>query len=161
MPQVKRRLGSDAGPRCIKLMNGPEWRNWQTHETQNLAPVTRRVGSIPSSGTIPLACNPPSASRRLAHGGPGHVECHDSDRSNKGRFSATNRQARHSPRLSCSATTEILEAQRLPLATWCRLCNEGQFDRLGSSTTDCGGVTKSREVPCQVCTRVAWARSAC
>jgi cytoskeletal protein CcmA (bactofilin family) len=30
---------------------GPEWRNWQTHETQNLAPVTRRVGSIPSSGT--------------------------------------------------------------------------------------------------------------
>ena len=51
MPQVKRRLGSDAGPRCIKLMNGPEWRNWQTHETQNLAPVTRRVGSIPSSGT--------------------------------------------------------------------------------------------------------------
>ena len=36
----------------------PEWRNWQTHETQNLAPVTRRVGSIPSSGTIvprPLA----------------------------------------------------------------------------------------------------------
>jgi hypothetical protein len=41
-------------------MNGPEWRNWQTHETQNLAPVTRRVGSIPSSGTIRLACNPPS-----------------------------------------------------------------------------------------------------
>ena len=50
-PQVKSSLGSDAGPRCIKLMNGPEWRNWQTHETQNLAPVTRRVGSIPSSGT--------------------------------------------------------------------------------------------------------------
>lgn len=30
----------------------PEWRNWQTQETQNLPPVTRRVGSIPSSGTI-------------------------------------------------------------------------------------------------------------
>src|SRR5262245_54695172 len=30
---------------------GPEWRNWQTQETQNLPPVTRRVGSIPSSGT--------------------------------------------------------------------------------------------------------------
>jgi hypothetical protein len=29
----------------------PEWRNWQTQETQNLPPVTRRVGSIPSSGT--------------------------------------------------------------------------------------------------------------
>jgi hypothetical protein len=34
------------------MMNvGPEWRNWQTQETQNLPPVTRRVGSIPSSGT--------------------------------------------------------------------------------------------------------------
>ena len=34
---------------------GPEWRNWQTQETQNLPPVTRRVGSIPSSGTT-LSC---------------------------------------------------------------------------------------------------------
>src|SRR4051812_360951 len=33
--------------------DGPEWRNWQTQETQNLPPVTRRVGSIPSSGTNP------------------------------------------------------------------------------------------------------------
>ena len=32
--------------------SGPEWRNWQTQETQNLPPVTRRVGSIPSSGTM-------------------------------------------------------------------------------------------------------------
>ena len=36
-------------------MTGPEWRNWQTQETQNLPPVTRRVGSIPSSGTTRLA----------------------------------------------------------------------------------------------------------
>jgi hypothetical protein len=29
----------------------PEWRNWQTRETQNLVGFTARVGSIPSSGT--------------------------------------------------------------------------------------------------------------
>jgi hypothetical protein len=57
------------------LRPGPEWRNWQTQETQNLPPVTRRVGSTPSSGTIRLACAPPSASRRLAHGGLARVEC--------------------------------------------------------------------------------------
>lgn len=33
------------------MVGKPEWRNWQTQETQNLPPVTRRVGSIPSSGT--------------------------------------------------------------------------------------------------------------
>src|SRR5713226_9710272 len=29
----------------------PEWRNWQTHEAQNLASLTGHVGSIPTSGT--------------------------------------------------------------------------------------------------------------
>ena len=29
----------------------PEWRSWQTRETQNLVRVTLSVGSIPSSGT--------------------------------------------------------------------------------------------------------------
>jgi hypothetical protein len=29
----------------------PEWRNWQTRETQNLVHFTVSVGSIPSSGT--------------------------------------------------------------------------------------------------------------
>lgn len=28
-----------------------EWRNWQTHQTQNLASFTRRVGSTPTSAT--------------------------------------------------------------------------------------------------------------
>ena len=32
----------------------PEWRNWQTRETQNLVRVTPSVGSIPSSGTIAI-----------------------------------------------------------------------------------------------------------
>ena len=31
----------------------PEWRNWQTRGTQNPERVTPRVGSIPTSGTIP------------------------------------------------------------------------------------------------------------
>ena len=29
----------------------PEWRNWQTRETQNLVHLTVSVGSIPTSGT--------------------------------------------------------------------------------------------------------------
>ena len=29
----------------------PEWRNWQTHGTQNPAPFTGHVGSTPTSGT--------------------------------------------------------------------------------------------------------------
>ena len=29
----------------------PEWRNWQTQQTQNLPGITPRVGSTPSSGT--------------------------------------------------------------------------------------------------------------
>ncbi len=29
-----------------------EWRNWQTHQTQNLAKFTLREGSTPSSATI-------------------------------------------------------------------------------------------------------------
>lgn len=31
-----------------------EWRNWQTHQTQNLAPFTGREGSTPSSATTQL-----------------------------------------------------------------------------------------------------------
>jgi site-specific recombinase XerD len=40
--------------KCAKLffINGPEWRNWQTQQTQNLPGITPRVGSTPSSGTI-------------------------------------------------------------------------------------------------------------
>src|ERR1051325_4062354 len=30
----------------------PEWRNWYTHQTQNLANFTVHVGSSPTSGTI-------------------------------------------------------------------------------------------------------------
>src|SRR6185503_17540055 len=30
----------------------PEWRNWYTHQTQNLASFTAHVGSSPTSGTI-------------------------------------------------------------------------------------------------------------
>src|SRR6185503_13298172 len=44
-------MASGEGSQAIPL--GPEWRNWQTQETQNLPPVTRRVGSTPSSGTNP------------------------------------------------------------------------------------------------------------
>jgi hypothetical protein len=29
----------------------PEWRNWQTHGTQNPATFTGHVGSTPTSGT--------------------------------------------------------------------------------------------------------------
>ena len=38
---------------CAKLLvvNFPEWRNWQTQQTQNLPGITPRVGSTPSSGT--------------------------------------------------------------------------------------------------------------
>src|SRR5437762_13345241 len=32
----------------------PEWRNRQTHETQNLAFLTGRAGSTPASGTKPF-----------------------------------------------------------------------------------------------------------
>lgn len=32
----------------------PEWRNWQTQQTQNLPGITPRVGSTPSSGTTVL-----------------------------------------------------------------------------------------------------------
>jgi hypothetical protein len=31
-----------------------EWRNWQTHQTQNLAFFTERVGSTPTSATIKM-----------------------------------------------------------------------------------------------------------
>ena len=40
-------LGSIVLPRNSE----PEWRNWQTRETQNLVRLTASVGSIPSSGT--------------------------------------------------------------------------------------------------------------
>jgi hypothetical protein len=32
------------------------WRNWQTQETQNLPPVTRRVGSTPTGAITYRAC---------------------------------------------------------------------------------------------------------
>ena len=32
----------------------PEWRNWYTHQTQNLASFTAHVGSSPTSGTTHL-----------------------------------------------------------------------------------------------------------
>jgi hypothetical protein len=38
----------------VKLAFEPvvaEWRNWQTHQTQNLAKFTLRVGSTPTSAT--------------------------------------------------------------------------------------------------------------
>jgi hypothetical protein len=35
--------------RVIDLL---EWRNWQTHGTQNPAPFTGHVGSTPTSSTI-------------------------------------------------------------------------------------------------------------
>src|SRR3954452_22691703 len=36
----------------------PEWRNWYTHQTQNLARFTPRVGSSPTSGTNSFANEP-------------------------------------------------------------------------------------------------------
>src|ERR1700745_823702 len=33
------------------ISNRPEWRNWYTHQTQNLARFTPHVGSSPTSGT--------------------------------------------------------------------------------------------------------------
>ena len=32
-----------------------KWRNWQTHQTQNLALFTQRVGSTPTFATIKTA----------------------------------------------------------------------------------------------------------
>ena len=43
-----------AGMPNVKLAFEPvvaEWRNWQTHQTQNLAKFTLRVGSTPTSAT--------------------------------------------------------------------------------------------------------------
>src|SRR5262245_1184491 len=37
---------------AILSSSAPEWRNWQTRETQNLVHLTVSVGSIPSSGTL-------------------------------------------------------------------------------------------------------------
>ena len=37
---------------CNSFATFPEWRNWQTQQTQNLPGITPRVGSTPSSGTI-------------------------------------------------------------------------------------------------------------
>ena len=41
--------------RAIFITVLPEWRNWQTQQTQNLPGITPRVGSTPSSGTIPVS----------------------------------------------------------------------------------------------------------
>jgi hypothetical protein len=46
-----------AGMPNVKLTFEPvvaEWRNWQTHQTQNLAKFTLRVGSTPTSATKKL-----------------------------------------------------------------------------------------------------------
>ena len=37
--------------RLYYLHATPEWRNWYTHQTQNLARFTPHVGSSPTSGT--------------------------------------------------------------------------------------------------------------
>src|SRR5579871_4261949 len=37
--------------RCYTEETGLEWRNWQTHGTQNPAPFTGHEGSTPSSST--------------------------------------------------------------------------------------------------------------
>lgn len=37
---------------CQCALSVAEWRNWQTHQTQNLAFFTERVGSTPTSATI-------------------------------------------------------------------------------------------------------------
>src|ERR1035437_10185401 len=44
----------------LKLISVPECRNWQTNRTQNPAHFTGRVGSSPTSGTIPLWSNLPA-----------------------------------------------------------------------------------------------------
>ena len=38
-----------------------EWRNWQTHQTQNLAHFTVRVGSTPTFATMALYRGFPAA----------------------------------------------------------------------------------------------------
>ncbi len=38
----------------IKFEEKPEWRNWQTHKTQNLGLLREREGSTPSSGTYEI-----------------------------------------------------------------------------------------------------------
>ena len=40
------------GPYYVRPFK-PEWRNWYTHQTQNLASFTAHVGSSPTSGTKP------------------------------------------------------------------------------------------------------------
>ncbi len=51
-------IGGGAGLRVadglesiVKCQGRPKWRNWQTHQTQNLALVTQRGGSTPPFGT--------------------------------------------------------------------------------------------------------------
>jgi hypothetical protein len=46
----------DAGAQKILYSKlAPEWRNWYTHQTQNLAGFTSHVGSSPTSGIIDKA----------------------------------------------------------------------------------------------------------
>jgi hypothetical protein len=42
---------ADARSAKLKESFVAEWRNWQTHQTQNLAKFTLREGSTPSSAT--------------------------------------------------------------------------------------------------------------
>lgn len=39
------------GKLSVRALSVAEWRNWQTHQTQNLAFFTERVGSTPTSAT--------------------------------------------------------------------------------------------------------------
>src|ERR1039458_9809693 len=57
-----------AGDGKLKLISVPECRNWQTNRTQNPAHFTGRVGSSPTSGTIPLWSNLPRNSLILRRG---------------------------------------------------------------------------------------------
>jgi hypothetical protein len=47
-PSARLLHSPDAG----RIVIVAEWRNWQTHQTQNLAFFTERVGSTPTSATI-------------------------------------------------------------------------------------------------------------
>src|SRR5271167_1823071 len=46
-----KRLSESVARAKLIFPNELEWRNWQTQQTQNLPPVTRRGGSTPPSST--------------------------------------------------------------------------------------------------------------
>ncbi len=85
-PASSAKMNSRPGPGC-RIVSRPdkrstalppptaarmlEWRNWQTHWTQNPAPVTGHEGSSPSSSTTPA----PAASCRRELAGSASVRC--------------------------------------------------------------------------------------